>query len=182
MPCSVTFVVNCLHMKGVYMWHDTVSNFKGFTVPMHGHCIRYADTLSLWYAHTGWNTSACRLYRHHNYWLFSLVTFMWAWLQQLQNSDFTRNCICVSLLYVSNNHISFSLLILQLVSFHFVLGCEWTLHAHITFLSSYHVYALGGEFSLNYYAMSNHHISLFSPPIFIRRWVFIELFDVLCYE
>ena len=25
-PCSVTLVVHCLHMKGVYMWQVTVSN------------------------------------------------------------------------------------------------------------------------------------------------------------
>ena len=53
--------------------------------------------------------------------------------------------------YVSNNHIIIFLSSYPLAgefSF-YVLGCEWPLHAHISFLSSYHVYALASEFSLN---------------------------------
>ena len=65
-PCSVTFIVHIVYVKGVSMWQGTVSNFKEFTV--------LVGTVSDLQSHFPFdtptqgdintNTSACR---HQNY-------------------------------------------------------------------------------------------------------------------
>ena len=91
-----TFVVHCLHMKGVYMWQGTVSNCKRFTVTM--------GTVSDLQSHFPFdtptqgdintNTSACR---HQNY------CFLWWHLCEPDYNNckiviLQENCIHDSLL------------------------------------------------------------------------------------
>ena len=112
-PCSVTFVVHIVYVKGVSMWQGNVSNFKGFTVLVG----TVSDLqLSLHFpfdtptqGDISTNTNACR---HQNY------CFLW-W--QLCEPDYNNN-YCKKIIvilqetaymlvcYVSNNHISLLIL------------------------------------------------------------------------